>query len=45
MFKTLFDAYRKRSVYNATRNELNRLSNRELLDLGLHRFEIEKIAR
>lgn len=35
----------KRQVYNRTYAELNRLSGRDLADLGIHRSNIESIAR
>lgn len=31
--------------YRATYNQLNRLSDRELNDVGLTRFDIDRIAR
>lgn len=35
----------RRAVYNQTVRELNVLTNRELADLGLSRFDIETVAR
>lgn len=37
--------FQKWRTYRRTFNELSRLSNRELDDLGLHRGEISAIAR
>ena len=37
--------YRNWRVYRDTVNELGRLSNRELADLGINRGEIAAIAR
>lgn len=35
----------RRAVYNQTVRELNVLTNRELADLGLSRYDIETVAR
>ncbi len=45
MFTSLLIAFKKRSVYRQTMKELNSLSNKELSDLGLERYDIENIAR
>jgi uncharacterized protein YjiS (DUF1127 family) len=37
--------YRNWRAYRDTVNELGRLSNRQLSDLGIHRSEIATIAR
>jgi uncharacterized protein YjiS (DUF1127 family) len=37
-----FNNWRK---YRQTVNELGRMSTRELTDLGIHRSEIERVAR
>ena len=37
--------YRNWRLYRNTVSELNRLSNRELADLGIHRSEIHTVAR
>lgn len=34
----------KRAAFRKTRNELSALSNRELDDLGLSRFDIDRVA-
>ncbi|MET0600135.1 MAG: DUF1127 domain-containing protein [Mesorhizobium sp.] len=41
----VYQNYRKWRRYRDTLNELNRLSNRELNDLGIARGNIEQIAR
>ena len=38
---SLFSGFTQRSVYNRTYNELSRLSDRELEDIGLHRCDIK----
>ena len=38
-------AIKKYLEYRATAYELNRLTNRDLADLGIHRCDIEFIAR
>ena len=40
----LFRNYRNWRRYRETVNELSRLSNRELTDLGITRAEIENVA-
>lgn len=44
MFK-LHEWYKKRRMFKTTYNELNRLSDYELADLGLDRSMIEYIAK
>lgn len=39
------DAFAKRRVYVQTVEELNRLTDRELADLGISRLSIEDVAR
>lgn len=41
----MFKYLRKLKIVRTTRNELSRLSDRELSDLGISRFDIETIAR
>lgn len=41
----LFQRYKQYRRYRETINELNRLTNRELSDLGLSRADIPHIAR
>jgi uncharacterized protein YjiS (DUF1127 family) len=41
----LIRSYRNWRVYRDTVNELGRLSNRELADLGINRGEIAAVAR
>ncbi|MGX9353034.1 DUF1127 domain-containing protein [Shimia sp. W99] len=38
---SLFSGFAQRSVYNRTYNELSRLTDRELEDIGLHRCDIK----
>lgn len=45
MLKAIIAAYKEYSLYRTTYNELSRLSNRELYDLGIDRSEIEIVAR
>lgn len=45
MLKAIIAAYKKHAVYMATYRELSRLTNRELYDIGLDRYEIESIAK
>lgn len=44
MLKAIIAAYRKHSMYRETYNELSRLSNKELYDLGIDRSEIERVS-
>lgn len=44
MLKSLFEAVKKRAIFNLTRRELSSLSDRELSDLGLNRSMINSIA-
>lgn len=41
----LIRSYKNWRRYNQTVRELSRLNNRELDDLGISRFDIEKVAR
>ena len=45
MTNRLFTSYRNWRRYRETYNELMRLSNRELNDLGINRADIPTIAR
>ena len=45
MLKAIIAAYKKHSIYKTTYNELSRLSDKELYDLGIDRSEIEIVAR
>jgi uncharacterized protein YjiS (DUF1127 family) len=45
MLKAIIAAYKKHSIYRTTFNELSRLSDKELYDLGIDRSEIESVAR
>lgn len=45
MLKSIHRYLTTRSVRKSTENELNRLSDRELNDLGISRFDIASIAR
>ena len=45
MLKAILSAYKEYSLYRLTYNELSRLSDRELYDLGIDRSEIEIVAR
>lgn len=45
MMLKLNEWYQKRKVFKNTYNELNRLTNHELADLGLDRGMIENVAR
>ena len=38
-------AIRQRRIYERTVSELNNLSDRELMDLGISRFSIPELAR
>lgn len=40
----VFKNLRKSAAYKKTVNELNRLSDRELHDIGIHRCDIDRIA-
>ena len=44
LLNTLAERRARRRVFNATRDELMSLSNRELADLGISRSEIKRIA-
>ena len=45
LLNTLAERRARRRVFNATRDELMSLSNRELADLGLYRADIARVAR
>lgn len=42
---SLFSAFKKRRADNRARNELERLSDRELADLGIFRADIPSVVR
>jgi uncharacterized protein YjiS (DUF1127 family) len=44
MIRKLINAYKKHMIYRATYNELARLTEKELYDLGIDRSQIEKVA-
>lgn len=44
MLKALINAYRKHSIYRNTYNELSKLSEKELNDMGLSRSQISGLA-
>lgn len=44
-FAGLAKAWKNYMLYRTTVYELNRLSNRDLYDLGIHRGDIEYLAR
>lgn len=44
MLKKIIAAYRKYAIYRATYNELQKLTDKELYDIGIDRYEIELIA-
>lgn len=44
MLSAFMNALKKRNDYKSTYNELYKLSDRELLDLGLSRGDIKHIA-
>ena len=41
----ILTAIQRRRIYERTVSELNNLSDRELLDLGISRFSIPELAR
>lgn len=45
MFKTIARKLRQHSRYSETVRELQRMSNRELSDLGIARSDIARVAR
>ncbi len=45
LVRTVQDRARKRRVYNVTLGELRNLSDRDLMDLGMHRSMIHEVAR
>jgi uncharacterized protein YjiS (DUF1127 family) len=45
MFEVLRARIASRQIYNRTFSELNALTNRDLADMGIHRSDIERIAR
>jgi len=44
VLKSVKESMHRRSVFMATKRELNQLSNRELTDLGISRSMITRIA-
>lgn len=45
MLKKMIAAYRKNRLYRATYNELYKLTDKELDDIGIVRYEIASIAK
>jgi uncharacterized protein YjiS (DUF1127 family) len=45
MISRIATALRRHQAYNRTHRELSRLSDRELLDLGISRADIRSVAR
>lgn len=45
MINRISTAIRRQAAYARTRNELSRLTDRELLDLGIRRSDIRSVAR
>lgn len=45
MINSIKQKFAEFKVYNQTVRELKSLSNRELVDLGINRWEIENVAR
>jgi uncharacterized protein YjiS (DUF1127 family) len=45
LFRDLIDAMAKRRAFERTRDELSQLSDRELDDLGMSRWDIDRVAR
>lgn len=43
--RVIGDYFARRAIFRQTVNELNGLSDRELADLGIHRLDINRIAR
>jgi uncharacterized protein YjiS (DUF1127 family) len=41
----ILNTYKTWRKFRETYNELSRLNNRELADLGIHRGEIERVAK
>ncbi|MBD3663667.1 DUF1127 domain-containing protein [Sulfitobacter aestuariivivens] len=41
----LTDRYKQHRLYRETYSELSNLTNRELDDLGLHRADLDRVAR
>lgn len=44
MLKKIIAAYRKHAIYRSTYNELQKLTDKELYDIGVDRNEVELIA-
>ncbi len=44
-FQHVVASYKQHRLYRETFNELSALSNRELADLGLHRSNLQQVAR
>ena len=45
LYRRIRNALVKRKLYNLTVSELEKLSNRELADMGIHRCEIKRVAK
>lgn len=45
MFSTLVEMFSKYSMYRSTYNDLSRMTNEQLRDIGLDRSNIEEVAR
>ncbi|BCP55046.1 hypothetical protein K32_36630 [Kaistia sp. 32K] len=45
MALNILASYKTWRKFRETYNELSRLNNRELADLGIHRGEIERVAK
>jgi uncharacterized protein YjiS (DUF1127 family) len=45
LFRDLAEAFAKRRAFARTRDELSQLSDRDLDDLGLTRWDIDRVAR
>lgn len=44
MFESMYKRIKRSGRYNRTVNELSRLSDRELSDIGIHRCDIQRVA-
>jgi len=45
MFDSVFDSIRRWRLQGSTRRELMRLSDRQLADIGITRFDIDAVSR